>query len=218
MSRIHVYCMPGLAASSRIFERISLPTNQFEIHLLEWDLPQEGEALSHYAQRMASRVVHENPVLIGVSFGGILVQEMATFLNPMKVIIISSVKCNKELPRRMRFARKTGAHKLIPVGLLANIERFGGYSLGKTINSRIKLYEKFLEMRDRKYLDWAIEQVVMWDRTEASPDVIHIHGDQDMIFPIKYIKDPIVVAGGTHVMILTKYRWLNANLPQLIAE
>ena len=34
MSKIPVYFMPGLAASSAIFERIDLPKEQFEVILL----------------------------------------------------------------------------------------------------------------------------------------------------------------------------------------
>jgi esterase/lipase len=36
------------------------------------------------------------PVLVGVSFGGILVQEIATHIKARKVIIISSVRSNAE--------------------------------------------------------------------------------------------------------------------------
>ena len=165
---------------------------------------------------MTKKIVHENPVLIGVSFGGILVQEMASFITVRKVIIISSVKSNLEFPKRMLLAKKTKAYKLIPVSLVQNIESLAKFSFGKKVNERLKLYEKFLSVREKRYLDWAIEQVILWDRIDADPDVIHIHGDLDDVFPIKYIKDCIVVKGGTHVMILNKYRWLNANLPQII--
>ena len=39
MEKIHLYCMPGLGASSKIFERISLPKDKFELHFLEWKIP-----------------------------------------------------------------------------------------------------------------------------------------------------------------------------------
>ncbi len=41
--------MPGLAASTAIFERISLPESQFEMHLLEWEIPLTNESLQQYA-------------------------------------------------------------------------------------------------------------------------------------------------------------------------
>ena len=216
MSKIPVYMMPGLAASSAIFERIVLSEADFEIHLLEWEIPLEKESLLDYAKRIAEKIIHPNPVLIGVSFRGILVQEMARFIKVRKVIIISSVKSNLEFPRRFKLGKTTKAYKLIPMSLILNLENLAKFSFGDTINKRIKLYEKFLSVRDISYLEWAVEQVILWDRTVVDENVIHIHGDADDVFPIKYIKNCIVVKGGTHIMILNKYKWLNENLPSII--
>lgn len=208
--------MPGLAASSSIFERIALPEDDFEMLLLEWEIPLDNETLPEYAQRIVAKIEHENPVLIGVSFGGILVQEMAKYCQPRKVIIISSVKSNLEFPRRMKMAKTTKAYKLIPMNLLLNVESLAKFSFGDKVNQRLKLYEKFLSVRDKRYLDWAVEQVILWDRTVVDANVIHIHGDADDVFPIKYISNCIVVKGGTHIMILNKFKWLNENLPKII--
>ncbi|WP_445452677.1 alpha/beta fold hydrolase [Flavobacterium sp. 25HG05S-40] len=219
MTKIHVYFMPGMAASPSIFERIQLPADTFEMHLLEWLLPEKEETIEAYAQRVAKDVKHDNVILVGVSFGGILVQEMKAFVNPKKVIIISSVKSNKELPRKMKVAKTTKAYKLIPTQLFENIDMLTKFTFGSSIiKQRLKLYEKFLSVRDKHYLDWAIEQIINWKRTESDSEVIHIHGDADEVFPIKYIQNAIVVKGGTHIMILTKYRWLNDNLPKIMLE
>jgi alpha/beta superfamily hydrolase len=215
-TKISVYCMPGLAASSLIFERIALPQELFDVHLLDWELPIGDESLISYAKRMAEKITAPNPVLIGVSFGGILVQEMAAFLNPFKVIIISSVKSNAEFPRRMKMAKTTKAYKLIPTSIFSNIEKLSTFSFGKSITQRLKLYERYLSVRDVYYLDWAIKNVILWEPTRVNPNVIHIHGDADEVFPIENIKKCIVVKGGTHVMILSKYKWLNENLPAII--
>lgn len=218
MSKTPVYLMPGLAASSSIFERIVLPDAIFEIVLLEWEIPLDKETLQEYAKRIAQKIQHPNPVLIGVSFGGILVQEMARFIDARKVIIISSAKSNLEYPIRMKLAKTTKAYKLIPTNLLANVESLVQFSFGAKIDQRLKLYEKFLRIRDKRYLDWAIEQIILWERTVVDENVIHIHGDEDDVFPIKYIKNCIVVKGGTHAMILSKYKWFNENLPRIILE
>jgi hypothetical protein len=219
MTKIHVYFMPGLAASPAIFERIQLPESEFESHLLEWMLPEDKETLEHYAQRMAMKVKEENAILVGVSFGGILVQEMKPFLKTRKVIIISSVKSVQEMPRHMKLAKATKAYKLIPTQLFENLELLAKFTFGSSIlKQRLKLYEKFLAVRDKRYLDWAIENVLNWKRTKVDPEIIHIHGDADEVFPIKNIKKCIPVKGGTHIMILTKYRWLNNNLPKIILE
>ena len=91
MTPIHIYCMPGMAASPKIFEYLKFPKN-FQIHLLSWIPPIKEEPLSHYAKRMCKSVVHKNSILLGVSFGGILVQEMAKYVSVKKIVIISSIK------------------------------------------------------------------------------------------------------------------------------
>jgi alpha/beta superfamily hydrolase len=218
MSKIPVYFMPGLAASASIFERIDLSKKQFECHFLEWNSPQKQETLTNYAKRMAQLVTKPNAVLIGVSFGGILVQEMASFCNPKKVIIISSVRSNLQLPNRMKIAKRTKAYKLIPTRVLSNIEILAKFSFGSYIKQRLVLYEQYLKMRDKEYLDWAIEQVICWDRSKVDESVIHIHGDRDEVFPSSNIPEFINIKGGTHIMILNRFKWFNENLPRLILE
>ena len=58
--------------------------------------------------------------------------------------------------------------------------------------------------------------MISWNQEETSSDIIHIHGDKDPVFPIKNISNCIIVKGGTHIMIINKYKWFNENLPKLI--
>ncbi|GGD23840.1 alpha/beta hydrolase family protein [Hyunsoonleella pacifica] len=213
---IHVYLMPGMAASPLIFEHIKLPEHQFKIHKLEWFIPFDNELLSNYAFRMTKKIKHDNPVLLGVSFGGILVQEMQKHIRVKKLIIVSSVKSKHELPLKMQLAKSTGAYKLVPTQLANKIEVFEKYAFGKTMAKRLELYKKYLSVNDPKYLSWAIKQVVCWEQGRPNPDVIHIHGDKDPVFPIKHINNCIIVKGGTHIAIINKYKWFNENLPNII--
>lgn len=216
MSRIPVYFMPGMAASPLIFEKIKLDDALFEVFYLEWEIPKDNENLADYAQRMALNVKEENPVLIGVSFGGILVQEMAKYIVIRKLIIISSVKTNLEFPKRIKFAKNTRMYQLIPVRLMLNFVKWAQFAFGKKTKHRMQLYEKFLSVRDVYYLKWAVQNVVLWNCSVADERVIHIHGDKDAMFPIENIKKCIVLEGGTHVMVFTKYRWFNTHLPAII--
>lgn len=213
---IHVYFMPGMAANSSIFEYIKLPEDRFKMHFLEWMIPKKDESLKNYAARMNKYIAHDNAVLIGVSFGGIIVQEMAKSLNLKRLIIISSVKCRGELPRRMRYAASTGLFKLIPTSLLDYVDHFEKIAVGDFIKKRAKLYRQYLSVRNQRYLDWSIKNMVLWNCAKARKDIIHIHGDKDEVFPIKYISDYIEVKNGTHIMILNRYRWFNKYLPEII--
>ena len=123
--KTHIYFMPGLAANSKIFEYTSLPEDLFELHYLAWILPTSiDETIESYAKRMCEFIQEKNPVLIGVSFGGILVQEMSKIIHVQKVIIISSIKNNSELPKRLQLAKVTKTYKLFPANHISNIESF----------------------------------------------------------------------------------------------
>ncbi len=216
--KIHVYFMPGMAANPTIFKNIDLPKSQFEMHLLEWFIPSEGMGISAYALEMSKKVKHKNPVLVGVSFGGILVQEMGRFIQTKKIIVVSSVKHESELPKRMIFAKYTQIHKLLPTGLVNNIELLTKYAFGEIVTKRLKLYEEYLSIRDRYYIDWSIDQMVNWRQTQQHEVLVHIHGEKDAVFPIGNIKDCIVVKNGSHTMIIHRAKWFNEHLPTIILQ
>lgn len=215
--KVPVYFLPGLAANSSIFKHIQLDTNVFEMHFLEWMIPFDDESISEYAIRFCKKINHENAILVGVSFGGIIAQEMNLVYDFKKIIIISSVKARHELPLHLQLAGKTKVYKLLPTSLFAqNIDLLSKYAFGKPIVKRLDLYKQYLSITDKRYLDWAIKQVVSWNQETSDPNLVHIHGDQDIIFPIENMKNCIIIEGGTHIMILNRYKWLNENLPKLM--
>ncbi len=212
-TKIHIYFVPGLAASSKIFEFIKLPENKFELHFLEWLIPLSlSESIEEYAKRMSAYITEENPVLVGVSFGGIMVQEMSKHVNAQKVIIISSVKSKNEFSKRLKILQKTKAYKLFPTKVVSNIEDFSSIVFGRFAKKRIELYKKYLSVRDETYLTWAIDHVLNWQQTMPQKNILHIHGENDHIFPIKNIKNCIPIDNGTHIMILNKAKTINGIL------
>lgn len=213
---IPVYLMPGMAAKATIFDRIKLPEDQFKIYWLEWMIPEDNETLESYAKRMIERIEHKNPVLLGVSFGGILVQEMSRFMSVRKLIVVSSVKSRHELPKRMKLAKYVKAYKFAPTQLLSNLDVLKKYAFNAAISKRIDLYKTYLAVNDKRYLDWAIREMLLWNQEKPNPDAIYIHGDKDAVFTQSCGGNCIIVEGGTHIMIVTKYKWFNAHLPELI--
>jgi hypothetical protein len=210
--------MPGMAANPSIFKHIRLPEDQFEQHLLEWFVPDKDMSLSDYALKMTASIKHENPILLGVSFGGMLVQEMASHIAVKKVIVVSSVTDKSQLPKRMLFAKYTKIHKLLPTGLVNNLELLAKYAFGETVPKRLELYEEYLSIKDKYYLDWSIDQIVNWKQSYCPECIVHIHGEKDNVFPIGNIKNCIPVKNGTHTMIIHRAKWFNENLPAIILE
>lgn len=210
MSKTHIYLMPGLGASSKIFEQIRLPEDQFELHYLEWKIPLSfEESLEVYAKRMCTDIVHKNPVLVGVSFGGILVQEIAKIIPVQKIILISSIKTHHEFPYRLKLIQMSKAYKLFPAKIVENLEDYTKYFLGDFLQKRAELYEMYLSVRDANYMKWAIHNVLHWQQETPPKNLVHIHGNDDHIFPSKHINNFVLVESGTHVMILIKSKTIS---------
>ena len=217
MKIVNLYCMPGMAASPKIFEFISLP-KPIKIHLLSWIPPLKDEPLTDYAIRMCERVTQTNPILLGVSFGGVLVQEMSKYLPGCQVVIVSSIKSKDELPLSMKMAKKTNAHKLLPMQWINNLDNLSLFVFGEGIQRRLALYQKYLSERNPDYLSWAIDSLVNWDKTEVSKNIIHIHGEKDTVFPIKNLLHPFMKIKGGHAAIITQAHWFNKELSKILLK
>lgn len=213
--KTHLYFVPGLAANTKIFEHLQFDNSAFELHFLDWIIPTSiDESIEDYALRMTDNITHENPILIGVSFGGIMVQEMSKHVKCAKVIIISSIKSNLELPVRLKVAQKTKAYKLFPTKVVEKIEDYEYLFFGNYLKKRAELYKLYLSVRNATYLEWAIHNVLNWQQDFELDYVTHIHGNKDEVFPIKHIKNAIEINNGTHVMVLNKAKTISKLLEE----
>ena len=214
--QLHIYMVPGLAASKSIFKHLEFENPQITTHILEWMLPLKKESLQAYAQRMAARINTKNNLLVGVSFGGILVQEMSQYLNNPKVIIISSIKTKFELPPRLHWARRLRLYKLLPFNTILKQPDLTKFAIGPRSKKRLEAYQYYLSVRHAGYLRWAIKALLFWDRVETIPDLIHLHGTADAVFPIQYISGSETLEGGTHIMILKNAKWVSRKIIECV--
>jgi pimeloyl-ACP methyl ester carboxylesterase len=210
--------MPGMSANPLIFKRIKFSDEKYEIHFLKWAKPVLNESIENYSKRLLDFIKHKNPILIGVSFGGLIVQEISKLIDVEKVIIISSIKSNRELPLYMKSAKFLKLYNYFPLKLFDDVFNISKSLKINKIYKKLDLIDKYLSVRDENYLKWAIREILNWKQEKPLQEVIHIHGDKDLTFPISLIKDCIIVPGATHALILTKYRWLNKNLSLVIEE
>ena len=202
MSKIIIYFLPCISGDSTIFKHIALCPELYELHYLSWKKPLAlEESISNYAMRMCEDIQHKNPVLIGVSFGGVLAQEMSRFIDLKKVIIISSVKNTNELPSKFNMLEFKKVYKIIP-GRFKDIEK---YFLSKFIKKHTSTFKELGFINKYNYLKWYLQNFSNWKRTEdMNPALIHIHGTKDKIFPLKNISNCISIEDGTHLMIFKK--------------
>ncbi len=213
-----IYQISGLGANEKVFKHLKINPD-FDLVYLPWLQPEKGETLEHYAERMADKInTDEEFILMGLSFGGILTQEINRFLDPKLNILISTVKSRKELPKIMRFSSHSNLHKLIPPKFISSDNGIS-YALFRNIyNAKMPDINEFFEFRDPYYLKWSMDRIVNWQNNVEMKNFIHIHGNKDIVFPISKIQDVEIVEGGTHVMVMQKARKVSELINQALFD
>ncbi|MBW7841070.1 MAG: alpha/beta hydrolase, partial [Chitinophagaceae bacterium] len=93
----NIYCISGLGADERIFQKLRIRNSN--MIFLGWPEYDEGDTMSSYAVKLSQLITEENPILLGVSFGGMLTVEIAKQRVIKKGIIVSSTKRTDEKPK-----------------------------------------------------------------------------------------------------------------------
>ncbi len=109
----HIYCISGFGADERVFSKLNLPG--YNIHYIKWNIPEKNESLHAYAKRLIEQIHHVNPILIGLSFGGMMCIEIARQFPVEKIILISSIKSFQERPFWMKLSGKLRVNKIFPM-------------------------------------------------------------------------------------------------------
>lgn len=197
-----IYCISGLGADEKAFSKLRI--KGFELKIIRWLLPQPGETLPHYAGRMRKDIKEENPILMGLSFGGMVCTEIAKQIPVKKIILISSIKSAKELPLWMKTVAALKLHKIIPLKSTKLTEPLQNSFLG-VINEEDKaVAANYRRGVDPVYINWAVNQALNWKNNWLHPEIYQVHGDKDKIFPVKNIKSSYTIKNGGHFMIMNK--------------
>jgi pimeloyl-ACP methyl ester carboxylesterase len=173
--------------------------------------------MEDYAARISEQIDAEKPILLGVSFGGMLAIEIAKLIDCQQVIIISSAKTRNDIPLIYRIFGQLKMHKLIPIQLLKQPNFITYWCFGMYLNDEKKLLKSILKETDTTFLKWAINAIINWkNETTLTTDLIQIHGDLDRILPIKNkAKIDLIIPKGGHLMVYNKADLINDFLRKM---
>ncbi|TSD66689.1 alpha/beta hydrolase [Inquilinus sp. KBS0705] len=213
-----IYLIAGLGADSRLFKNINLPGE--EIVLTNWLIPDPDDTLTSYATKLIQQYhIQPGSVVIGVSLGGMLTVEIAKQVTLEKAILISSIKTDNEAPFYFRVFRKAPIYKFTPKGLFARLGFMIKPLFGKMEPDDQALFKDMLEKSSPVFIKWAMGAVLAWRNAVLIPNLYHIVGDKDLVFPIENIKNTTtVIKGGSHIMIFDKADEINRVLTGILSK
>lgn len=201
---INVYFISGMCYNCKVFDKLWLPEGYRKVYI-EWYIPRPDEPLSEYARMMAKDIDTSSPfILIGYSFGAVVMQEMTLFLKPEKCVIISSFKSKREIPILFQAVRKVNLMEYVPKRFFSSTDFITNAFNRFVYNASNSDLAEYMTVTDPVYIRWAVEQITDWVPDNKSEHLYHIHGTADQIFPYDRIEDVFPVEGGDHLMVVKK--------------
>ncbi|MBM0742268.1 alpha/beta hydrolase [Phormidium sp. CLA17] len=210
-----VYFMSGLGTDERVFRLLKCEGYR-PVHI-HWLQPERGEAMQAYAKRLTAQIHADRPIIVGLSFGGMMAVEIAKQIETEKVILISSTKTACEVPPYFRMFRWFPIHRVFPFKSLLWVEYWIAYwffSLS-TVDER-QMLKAILRDIDPHFLKWSLHQVVTWKNNVIPENLQHIHGSSDRIFLMRFLKDVIRLEKGGHLMVVNQAAEISTLLEKIL--
>ena len=211
-----IYFISGLGADWRVFQNLEIEGYR-PIHI-QWETPQRGETLDNFAGRLLNQVTSERPILVGLSFGGLVAVEMAKQSTPAQVVLLSSAKTVDEIPVYFRLLRWLPMHRIIPFKrVLWAVYWLLFWLFGLGTQAERDLLRQILRDTDPQFMAWSIHRVVTWRNREIPENLVHVHGGGDRIFPSRNVNPDILLEDGGHFMVMNRAERISAILMNLLA-
>ena len=215
--------LPGLGSTSAVFDHQRkafgdrLETPDFIEH-------HQGESIAAYAQRWAkklSRPGDHRPLFIGgVSFGGMLAQEMAMYLEPKPraVLLIASARTGNTVTPIMQFAELVGRY--VPASSFTNtlklLKLMFAMRDGLDDDDKVTLMST-ANQADAAMTKWASSAAVGWPGftpPSGYPPIHQIHSRHDWVLRPPSPDTPNLqwVDGSRHLLHMTHRTTINRFL------
>ena len=183
---------------------------------IDWIKPEKKETLQHYALRLKAQITTPHPVIVGLSFGGMLAAEMALADPTVKAILVSSNKTTTAFPRILKTGKYLPLYKLIPASLFKKGVFIRRLFFSPRGSRQKEVFTAILRDSDFHFTKWAIEAILHWKNKTIPGNVIHIHGTADRLLPFRKVKADYAVKGGTHLMIMNNPDVISSLLKKVI--
>jgi pimeloyl-ACP methyl ester carboxylesterase len=198
--RLYIFC--GLGANEKAFRRLDF--SGYDVTFIKWIKPLRKDTVESYALKLIEQITATRPVLIGLSFGGLMAVEAAKHVETEKIILISSAKTKNEIPFYFRAMGKVGMQRLIPYSFLQKPNSITNFLFGAHTDGDKELLKQMLVSTDLDFLKWALRKITSWNNIHLHPNLFHIHGTTDRILPYRFISCNHTIENGGHLMVLNR--------------
>ncbi len=191
--------LPGVGVDARLFApQRALP---FRFRVPAWLPIRPGEELPGYADRMAVRLGRAD-VLVGISFGGILAQELAARVGARLVIGIATARHRRDVPRLVRFSEVV-SRKIPQLRRPGAAVELGRAFFGDLPAPTRRRMVAMLAEADPRFVRGAARMVGGWEGCEVPCRALFLHGREDLVIRPRSFEPDVWVEGAGHLVNVT---------------
>lgn len=191
-----LHFLPGLGATSALYSGYTFP---FLVHRLDYPSPPMAScSFEEYAKFLIRRQgIKPGDSLVGVSLGGMLACEISKQVRIAKLTLISS--CTQRQHLHPLLSRLAFLGPYVPWAQIQRVVRpLPGLSPAR------KLAVEMFREADKDFVHWACSCAADWSGLDGHTDMVSIHGDRDPVFPIHRQRVHHTIAGGDHLMVISR--------------
>jgi len=195
------YFIPGLGANERVFEELGdFGTEKI---MIQWLKNDGDESLRVYSQRIIDQYgITNSDIIVGLSFGGLIAQQIAEILGTSYVILISSFISKSQLRPMFTYGLKFRLHKLMPEMKATWISEIVANYLNSGTSKSRPLLTEMIEATDMKLMKWSIRKIYEQDEVIGNQTrKYNLIGKKDRIVSTWLNDSTFEIEGGTHFMV-----------------
>ena len=206
-----LFFLSGLGADKRVFNFLDLPG--YKMNYISWVETVPGESMNDYARRLLPQINSTNPVLIGVSFGGMIALEIAQLINVEMIILISSATSPKSIPVYFKLFETLNIRRLVPANSIRRPNQLLFWLFGVSEKEHKALLTAIMADTDESFFAWAVESIMLWKGNNPSCKLVQIHGTRDRI--LNFGSADYALAGG-HLIVVTNAKEVSEILQSVL--
>ena len=211
-----IFIFSGLGADHRVFHKMNF--QEFEPVYIHWLEPLKNETIQNYALRISKQITEPKPLVIGISFGGMIAIEVSKFLPFQKLILIASAKSKQEIPLLYRVLGTLKIPLFFPMQWLKKSNRLSYFVFGVNEQEDRKILDSIYNDTSPSYLRWALNAVCTWQNEVVTQNLLQIHGTNDRILYYSNIKNAVPIPNGGHLLPLTETQKLEELILKFLHE
>lgn len=195
----NIYCISGLGADERIFKKLHIKGAKL-IHL-PWPEYDVYDEMGCYAQKIAALIKEDNPIILGISFGGMMAVEISKLVPVKQLFLISTAKTAAELTSPGWVVKKLLVSEVLPGFVYKSPNKVMLSLFGAETDEEKDLLRAILKDSDGQFMRWAMRAIMLWQNAYVPQNATHIHGTGDNIILPANVEPDYWIEDGTHMMI-----------------